>query len=103
MRESLESIYKNQTNILGAFQTRIAETQEKVTDVKNLIEGLQTSASARRKQEKNFLKDLDETLVDKIENAIDDSEARTRSAVWMGAAFVAVVTPVAVYAVNKLL
>ena len=42
-------------------------------------------------------------LVDKIEGAIDDSEARTRTAVWMGAAFVAVVTPAAVYAVNKLL
>ena len=47
--------------------------------------------------------DLDEGLVDKIESAIEDSEARTRAAVWMGAALVAVVTPAAVYAVNRLL
>ena len=41
--------------------------------------------------------------MDKIEGAIDESEARTRSAVWKGAAFVAVVTSATVYAVNKLL
>ncbi len=103
MRQSLESIYKNQTNIVAALQAHSAATQERVADLTKLIEGLQSSATARRRQEKNFLKDLDETLVDKIENAIDDSEARTRTTVWLGAAVVTCLAPIAVYAVNKLL
>ena len=103
VRESLLSIYNNQTSILSEFTAKLMETQSKVSDVKKLIDGLQASATARRKQDRNFLKDLDEGLVDKIETAIEDSEARTRSAVWMGAAIVAVVTPAAVYAVNRLI
>ena len=103
VRESLLSIYNNQTSILNEFTAKLMETQNKVSDVKRLIDGLQASATTRRKQDRNFLKDLDEGLVDKIETAIEDSEARTRAAVWMGAALVAVVTPAAVYAVNRLL
>ena len=60
VRESLQSIYNNQTSILGAFTAKLVETQDKVSDVKKLIDGLQASAMARRKQDRNFLKDLDE-------------------------------------------
>ena len=60
VRESLQSIYNNQTSILGAFTAKLVETQDKVSDVKRLIDGLQASAMARRKQDRNFLKDLDE-------------------------------------------
>ena len=60
VRESLLSIYNNQTSILNEFTAKLMETQNKVSDVKRLIDGLQASAMARRKQDRNFLKDLDE-------------------------------------------
>lgn len=53
-----------------------------MTELKQVLIALQSSAEARRKREKNFLEDLDETLVDKIENALDDHEARTRFQVF---------------------
>lgn len=83
MKESFDSIYQNQSNILKIFQRDLKSSEEKVTELKEVLNALQSSAEARRKREKNFLEDLDETLVDKIENALDDHEARTRFQVIM--------------------
>ena len=50
VRESLLSIYNNQTSILSEFTAKLMETESKVSDVKRLIDGLQASATTRRKQ-----------------------------------------------------
>ena len=55
VRESLLSIYNNQTSILNEFTAKLMDTQNKVSDVKRLIDGLQSSATTRRKQDRNFL------------------------------------------------
>ena len=102
MRSSFESLYKNQANILTILQSKIQSTETKVSDVQALIQALQSSAASRRKQEKNFLKDLDETLVDKLENALDEHQSRVKSSVWSSAFLITFVTPFAVYAVNKM-
>lgn len=96
---SFESLYKNQSLILSTFQDRLKGTEDGVREIKNVINAVQNAATARREKEKNLLQDLDATLLDKVEDILDDHETKTVAHVL---GIVLIVTPLVVYTMNKL-
>ena len=77
-----------------------------MAEVLSLLRGLRTSAASRREREDAMLASLDATLVDKIEIALEEHEARGRASAAYAAAAAAVaaavVAPVVCLVVGRL-
>ncbi len=102
LKESFGALYKNQLTLGEVFGDRTQALESSVKEVLSLIKTAQTTAVSRRDREQRALASMDASLVDKIEDALEDHEARIRSSSLAVALFVAAVTPLAVVAINKL-
>ena len=102
LKNSFEALYLNQTNIASMVNTKSTETQGKVKEILTVLSGLQTAADKRRDKEQSLLKNLDVSLIDKIENTLDEHEERLRRTTIVNGLFVIVLTPIVVYAFGKL-
>ncbi len=98
IRDSFGAMYRNQTAISEAFQERTKKAEGATREVHNLIKSIQTSAASRRDREQRALEQLDSSLLDKIEDTLEDHQARVRFTVF-GATVLAVAVAVAI---NKL-
>ena len=58
LKNSFESLYRNQTNLLTAFDQRGSSTENKVGEVLTVLNGLQSAAANRRDKEHALLMNL---------------------------------------------
>ena len=98
---TMETLYKNQNNIVKSFVERSNHIEGKVQEVLRLLTNLQASSAARRDKEQSLLKNLDASLIDKIELTLDDHEIRLRTSIIVSGLLMAFVTPVVIYISNK--
>jgi hypothetical protein len=66
-----------------------------------LIQNIQAASATRRDREAALLRDLDASILDRIEDVMDEREARTRSASFKSTLSVLVLVPLAVVAIHR--
>ncbi len=112
----IQTLRKINNEAYETFSNRVYETDEKVKDVRSLILAQAMTASndakattvlsskvANQAETNKVLERSNKSILGTVENALKEHESRLQNQMLVTGVFMAVVTPLAIYVVNKIL